>query len=477
MLVLRAGTPGSPHLPMHRLQVTSDDTDTFHPAQRSKVRPNVGYEIYLIAQAFRRVRAYRRWLLRSSLLVWKLPCPLRKVVFDARPYLVFLFSTTVINRCGTVQHIAYLEHSIINPSGNTIMPLTEEQRRALPELRAQFSGVMTEDVLGSSMPFDKRAHLPTEGIPDDITAHVEIAPPLSTPFPLLDPIALKQPEDVPVFFYSFRNENLVPVAPEDTKVIFYVHGGGNLAFHPTDIHYTTLFSAILRTLAMDAGDSVPCKVIAPCYRLATVPENTFPAALQDILAAYDFVVSQGYKPSNITLAGDSAGGNHGRRSDALPTCRIDSASCAAVVLTHLVLESNRPSPHGVIAISPASIQVYDNLSEHAKAQATNDLLTLSTYQLTATAYIANTGFSPIDPLVSGSFITFTESWPKTLILIGTADQLIDASKELEKRLVALKRPVELVEYDERPHGWWLVKPIFGEEIQDAAQRIARFVLG
>ena len=123
------------------------------------------------------------------------------------------------------------------------------------------------------------------------------------------------------------------------------------------------------------------------------------------------------------------------------------------------------------------MQVYDNLSEHAKAQAANDLLKLSMYQLGATAYIGNTGFSPIDPLVSGSFITFTESWPKTLILIGTADQLMDASKQLEKRLVALKRPVELVEYDERPHGWWLVESIFGEEIQDAAQRVARFVLG
>ena len=146
-----------------------------------------------------------------------------------------------------------------------------------------------------------------------------------------------------------------------------------------------------------------------------------------------------------------------------------------VVLTHIALQSNRPLPNGVIAIAPASIQAYDNLSEHAKAQANKDLVALSVYQLTATAYIGNTGFAPTDPLISGSLISFTESWPKTLILVGTADQLIDASRELEKRLTALKRPVELVEYDELPHAWWAVAPVFPEEIKDAIERIARFV--
>jgi monoterpene epsilon-lactone hydrolase len=354
------------------------------------------------------------------------------------------------------------------------MPLTEEQRRALPELRAMFAS--TEHTFGSSMPFDKRAHLPTTGIPEDITAHVEIAPPLSAPLPLIDSSALKNPERVPIFYYSLRNEKPTASAPEDTKVIFFVHGGGNVVEHPTSIQYTDLFATMLRALATGSGNSVPCTIIAPCYRLATVPENTFPAALQDILAAYDFVINQGYKSSNITVAGDSAGGNHGERFDPLLDTEL-TGSHAAVVLTHLALQSNRLLPNGVIAIAPASLQAYDNLSEHAKAQASNDVLTLSMYQLGATAYIGNTGFAPTNPLISGSLISFTESWPKTLILIGTADQLIDASRELEKRLAALKRPVELVEYDERPHCWWGVESVFPQEIQDATERIARFVLG
>jgi hypothetical protein len=195
------------------------------------------------------------------------------------------------------------------------MSLTEEQRRALPELRATFANI--DFTFGSSMPFDKRAHLPTTGIPDDITACVEIAPPLSAPLPLIDSSALKNPERVPIFYYSLRSEKPTASAPEDTKVIFFVHGGGNIAYHPTSIQYTDLFAAMLRALATGSGDSVPCTVIAPCYRLATVSENTFPAALQDILAAYDFVINQGYKSSNITVAGDSAGGNHGEHSEPL----------------------------------------------------------------------------------------------------------------------------------------------------------------
>ena len=132
-------------------------------------------------------------------------------------------------------------------------------------------------------------------------------------------------------------------------------------------------------------------------------------------------------------------------------------------MTHLILHSNRPLPGGVLGFAPASIQVYDAPSDHAKAQASTDLLSLSIYQLTTTSYLGDTGFAPIDPLVSGSFITFTEVWPRTLILVGTGDQLIDASRELEKRLTRLNRPVELVEYDELPHGWWLLPFILPEE--------------
>lgn len=116
------------------------------------------------------------------------------------------------------------------------------------------------------------------------------------------------------------------------------------------------------------------------------------------------------------------------------------------------------------------------MSEHAKAQVDKDVLTVSGCEWMARVYVGDSGVPPSDPLVSGAFLPFSTSWPRTLILVGTADLLIDGSRELEKRLAALNRPVELVEYSERPHEWWVFPHIFPENVQDTVQRIARFVL-
>ena len=116
------------------------------------------------------------------------------------------------------------------------------------------------------------------------------------------------------------------------------------------------------------------------------------------------------------------------------------------------------------------------VSKDAKVQAGEDIPDVPVYKRVRSAYLGDSGVSPMDPLLSGAFIPFTASWPRTLILVGTADTLIDASRVLRKRLATLQRPVELVEYAERPHGWWVMPHHFLENIQDVVQRIARFVL-
>lgn len=122
------------------------------------------------------------------------------------------------------------------------------------------------------------------------------------------------------------------------------------------------------------------------------------------------------------------------------------------------------------------IHEYDRLSEHARAQASTDLLTIAIHEKVSSTYVGDSGVARTDPLVSGVFIPFTASWPKTLILVGSGDLLIDSSRKLEKRLSALNVPVELVEYDERPHGWWVMQETFPEDVQDATERISRFIL-
>ena len=82
----------------------------------------------------------------------------------------------------------------------------------------------------------------------------------------------------------------------DRGGILYFHGGGYVAGSPAT------HRPITAALARLAGR----RVFSLDYRLA--PEHRFPAALDDALAAYSWLLEQGMAPRSIALAGDSAGG-------------------------------------------------------------------------------------------------------------------------------------------------------------------------
>ena len=92
-------------------------------------------------------------------------------------------------------------------------------------------------------------------------------------------------------------EWVVPADAPSDRAILYFHGGGfrlgSVASH--------------RDLIARIAEASGCRVLAINYRLA--PEHCFPAALQDALAAFNWMCEQGFKPESIALAGDSAGGN------------------------------------------------------------------------------------------------------------------------------------------------------------------------
>jgi epsilon-lactone hydrolase len=80
------------------------------------------------------------------------------------------------------------------------------------------------------------------------------------------------------------------------KVILYIHGGGFFAGSRNT--HRELVARISRASGLPA--------LVPEYRRA--PENKFPAALDDSLAAYRWLLEQGYSPKDIAIGGDSAGG-------------------------------------------------------------------------------------------------------------------------------------------------------------------------
>jgi acetyl esterase/lipase len=83
----------------------------------------------------------------------------------------------------------------------------------------------------------------------------------------------------------------------EEKVLLYFHGGG---FIFGSAHNQ-------RPLTVAFGKAAEMRVLSVDYRLA--PEYPFPAALEDCTKAYQWLLRKGFKPSNIVIAGDSAGGN------------------------------------------------------------------------------------------------------------------------------------------------------------------------
>src|SRR5215813_8991744 len=86
-----------------------------------------------------------------------------------------------------------------------------------------------------------------------------------------------------------------PVA-DPSRVILFLHGGGYIS-GSLDSH---------RHMIAQAGREAQARTLSLGYRLA--PEHPFPAALDDALAGYRFLLSTGFRAKRIVVAGESAGG-------------------------------------------------------------------------------------------------------------------------------------------------------------------------
>lgn len=88
----------------------------------------------------------------------------------------------------------------------------------------------------------------------------------------------------------------IPAEETAHKAILYTHGGAYVSGSPSTHE----------PLICRLAEQCRLPVFAYDYRLA--PENLFPAALEDAVTAFDFLLDQGYNPGDIVLCGDSAGG-------------------------------------------------------------------------------------------------------------------------------------------------------------------------
>jgi acetyl esterase/lipase len=89
---------------------------------------------------------------------------------------------------------------------------------------------------------------------------------------------------------------IVPKGCAKDRVILCLHGGGFVG--------GSMYSH--RKAYAHLAKAIGCRALVPNYRLT--PEHPHPAQLEDALAAYRFLLSEGVPPSHIAVGGDSAGG-------------------------------------------------------------------------------------------------------------------------------------------------------------------------
>lgn len=233
------------------------------------------------------------------------------------------------------------------------------------------------------------------------------------------------------------------VTPPDvaTELVYlFFHGGayvkGNVAASHKGI--TGLCRALgARGLSVD-------------YRVA--PENPWPAAVDDALAAYGYLLEIGKAPADIVVAGSSAGGG----------------LCLALLIA--LKERGLPQPLAAVPISPWTDLTQSGASIHTLAD--RDPALTGPYLDRFARDYAGTA-DPRIPTISPLFADFRGMSTAILAQVGTEEILYDDAARLVELARAAGVTAELDPYDKGFHGWQNL-PV--QEARDSARRAAEFVL-
>lgn len=220
-------------------------------------------------------------------------------------------------------------------------------------------------------------------------------------------------------FDNFRGAWILPRDERRQGVILYLHGGG---YTCGSLHYSKGFGSML---AVRCGVRVFCAA----YRLA--PEHHFPAALEDALESYRYLLGKGYTGKNILLCGESAGGG----------------LCYALCLK--LKELGMEQPCGIIGISPWT-DLTASGSSYAENKEVDPSMTVKMLDFFASSYTADRR----DPLVSPVFGDLT-GLPPSLLFVGGDEIMRSDAEDLHEKLLAMGCESSLTIAPERWHGYIL----------------------
>lgn len=218
--------------------------------------------------------------------------------------------------------------------------------------------------------------------------------------------------------------------PRLDKVILQLHGGGYIAkiknaYYNMAVNYSEAGHGLL--------------VLSPDYRVTS--QAPYPAALEDALASYQWLLDRGFKGEQIILAGDSAGGG------------------LAMALTMYLRDHDMPLPCGIVAMSP-----WTDLTTSGESYTLNYELDPLFGNSKETMLYQNDYAGEHDkkePYISPIYGNFRQ-FPPMLIQVGSTEMLLSDSITVASMADIAGAEVRLSIYDDMFHVFQMAGKLFPE---------------
>lgn len=224
------------------------------------------------------------------------------------------------------------------------------------------------------------------------------------------------------------------------RAIYYIHGSG----------YVVCSARTHRGLASRLSKLTGLPVFLIDYRLA--PEHRFPAAADDIAAGYRWLLDNGYRPADLVIGGDSAGGH---------------------LALDLLLENARtetPQPAGVFMFSPL-MDLTLTLAERRDRQLPDPMAPARTGRRLIELYTE--GQQPDSPRLRLTIPKGTVL-PPLLVQASAGEMLADDAQHLHDMAVAAGARCDLELWPGRIHVFQAL-PLLVPEAAQALRRTRQFI--